>query len=58
LEQNHKVIEGAAGVVVAAFVKSCSEPWMKGKNVVLLMCGSNISTDNLLGSRKNGVTTI
>lgn len=39
-EQHRYVIEGAAGVVVAAFLKVRKR--LKGKNVVLVICGGNI----------------
>jgi threonine dehydratase len=42
-EHERFVIEGAAGVVVASFVKIKEN--LKGKNVVLVMCGGNIDTE-------------
>jgi threonine dehydratase len=39
-EQHRYVIEGAAGVVVASFLKMRKK--LKGKNVILLICGANI----------------
>lgn len=45
LHAHHKLIEGAAGVAVASFLKRQDE--FKGKNVVVLICGSNISTNTL-----------
>ena len=45
LETEHWVIEGAAGVAVAAFLK---EAWRwQGKNVIILICGRNVSTEVL-----------
>jgi threonine dehydratase len=40
-------VEGAAGVAVAALSKTKDESWIQGKNVVLLMCGANISMAHL-----------
>ena len=42
-EHERFVIEGAAGVVVACFVKIRQR--LKGRNVVLLMCGGNIDIE-------------
>jgi threonine dehydratase len=39
-EQHRQVIEGAAGVVVAAFLKT--KETLKSKNVALVICGGNI----------------
>ncbi|MGD8520752.1 MAG: threonine/serine dehydratase [Desulfobacterales bacterium] len=39
-EQHRQIIEGAAGVVVAAFLKTKEK--LKNKNVVLVICGGNI----------------
>jgi threonine dehydratase len=41
LEEHHMVVEGAAGVTVASFLKETNR--FKGKNVVLIICGGNIS---------------
>ncbi|XP_076803546.1 L-threonine dehydratase catabolic TdcB-like [Clavelina lepadiformis] len=45
LEKHHKVVEGAAGVALASFLKCTKE--YEGKNVVIVLCGSNLSMDNL-----------
>ena len=45
LEKHHLVIEGSAGVTVASFLKEKRR--FKGKNVVLVICGQNISMDKL-----------
>ena len=42
-EHERFVIEGAAGVVVACFVKIRER--LKGRNVVLVMCGGNIDIE-------------
>jgi threonine dehydratase len=42
-EEHRYVIEGAPGVVVAAFQKIM--PQLKGKNVILVMCGGNIEIE-------------
>jgi threonine dehydratase len=45
LENHHMVIEGAAAVTVASFIKRKQE--FKNKNVVLVICGRNISSGTL-----------
>lgn len=45
LENHHLVVEGAAGVTVAAYLKEKNR--FEGKNVVLIICGGNISTEQL-----------
>jgi threonine dehydratase len=45
IDVHHKIIEGAAGVAFAAFMKQ-KEQYL-GKNVVILLCGANISTKKL-----------
>ena len=45
LETEHWVIEGAAAVAVAAFLQEASR-W-RGKNVVILICGRNVSAEVL-----------
>jgi threonine dehydratase len=45
LDAHHKVIEGAAGAAVASYLKRRDE--FVGKNVVILICGSNIATSTL-----------
>ena len=45
LEHHHKVIEGSAGVAIAGFLQ-CAEKY-KGKNVAVVLCGSNISMEKL-----------
>ena len=42
-EAHRYVIEGAAGVVVAAFLKRREK--LKGKKVVLIICGGNIDIE-------------
>jgi len=42
---HHKIIEGAAGVAVASLLKHKDK--YIGKNVVVLICGANISTEKL-----------
>jgi threonine dehydratase len=44
-QQYHKIIEGAAGVVLGAFLKDSNR--FKGKKVAIVICGSNISVDKL-----------
>ena len=45
LETEHWVIEGAAGVAVAAFLKEAAR-W-RGKNAVIVICGRNLSAEVL-----------
>ena len=45
LEKHCKVIEGAAGVALASFLKVFDE--YSGKNVVVVICGANISIEKL-----------
>lgn len=45
LEIEHWVIEGAAAVAVAAFLKEASR-W-RGRNVIILICGRNLSPEVL-----------
>jgi threonine dehydratase len=45
METHHQLIEGAAAVPIAALIKQ-QEQW-KGKNVVIVSCGGNISLDTL-----------
>ena len=45
LEKHHKLIEGAAAVPLAALLKEKDE--YKGKNVAVVICGSNIGIEKL-----------
>lgn len=45
METHHMLIEGAAGVVIASFLKR--RDLFQGKNVVLVICGANISLETL-----------
>jgi threonine dehydratase len=45
LDAHHLLIEGSAGVAVAAFLKRA--PALAGKKVVILICGANISRESL-----------
>jgi threonine dehydratase len=45
LEMHHQVIEGAAGVALAAYLKSHHQ-W-KGRNIAIILCGANISLAGL-----------
>ncbi len=45
LEKHHMVVEGAAGVTVAAYLKEKDR--FKEKNVILIICGGNISIQQL-----------
>ena len=45
LEEHRMVVEGAAGVTIAALLKEKDR--FKGKNVVLILCGGNISLQQL-----------
>ena len=45
VEKHHTVVEGAAGATIAAYLKEKSR--FEGKNVVLIICGGNISIKQL-----------
>lgn len=45
IEAHHLLIEGAAGVAVAGFLKA--QERFRGKNVVIVICGGNISLSTL-----------
>ena len=45
LDHHHKVIEGAAGVALAAFLKTHER--YRGRPVAVVLCGSNVGTDVL-----------
>ena len=45
IKNQHQLIEGSAGVGVASLIKSAEQ--FSGKNVVVLLCGANISIDTL-----------
>ena len=49
LQSHSKLIEGAAGVSVACFLKlSAQEPEMwKGRHVAIIICGGNVSSNVL-----------
>ena len=45
METHHMLIEGAAGVTVASYPKT--EDLFRGKNVIIVICGANISLETL-----------
>jgi len=45
LEKHHLLIEGAAGVPLAALLKLAER--FKGKHVIVVLCGANISLETL-----------
>lgn len=45
LRFQHQLIEGAAGVALASLIKHAEQ--FQGKNVVVILCGANISLDTL-----------
>ena len=45
IEKHHMIIEGAAGVTVASFLKN--KDTYRNKNVVLVLCGANIGFEQL-----------
>jgi threonine dehydratase len=47
METHHMLIEGAAAVAIASYLKTCQQ-WI-GKNVVIIICGGNISLETLKG---------
>jgi threonine dehydratase len=47
VEKERWIVEGAAGVAVAAYLKE--RKTCEGQNVIILLCGRNITADNLRG---------
>jgi threonine dehydratase len=45
VDKHHKIIEGAAGVALAAFMKNADR--FEHKNVAVVICGGNIATEKL-----------
>ncbi len=45
METHHMMIEGAAGVAVTSYLKICEQ--FEGKNVVIIICGANMSLEVL-----------
>ncbi|MEM7117291.1 MAG: threonine/serine dehydratase [Chloroflexota bacterium] len=45
MEKHHMLIEGAAGVAIAAFLQRMEQ--LKGKTAVIVICGANIGLDTL-----------
>jgi threonine dehydratase len=45
IDSHHMLLEGAAGVAIAGFLEVAGE--YKGKNVVIVVCGGNISRETL-----------
>lgn len=45
IDSHHMLLEGAAGVAIAGFLKVAGN--YQGKNVVIVICGGNISRDTL-----------
>jgi threonine dehydratase len=45
IDSHHMLLEGAAGVAIAGFRQIADD--YKGKNVVVVVCGGNISRDTL-----------
>lgn len=50
LYEHKKVIEGAAGVALAAFLKTKAA--YKDKNVGIILCGSNVAPETLITQYK------
>ena len=46
MDSQHQLIEGAAGVAIAAMLANAAD--LKGRKVVILVCGANISRESLL----------
>ena len=46
-EKHHKIIEGAAGVALGAFMNNAEQ--FRGKQVAIVICGANITTATLKG---------
>lgn len=45
IDKHHKIIEGAAGVALSSMLKD--ENKGKGENIVVIICGANVSTETL-----------
>lgn len=45
METHHQLLEGAAGVAIAAFLKTQEQ--FRNQNVIIIICGANISLDTL-----------
>jgi threonine dehydratase len=45
VDKHHKIVEGAAGVALAAFQKTESQ--YQDKKIAIVICSSNIGTDTL-----------
>ncbi|KAK3709914.1 hypothetical protein QZH41_020040, partial [Actinostola sp. cb2023] len=45
MEHHHKIVEGSAGLAVAAYIKTMHQ--YEGMTVVILSCGSNISVERI-----------
>lgn len=45
VDTHHKIIEGAAGVALSAFMNKASD--FEGQRVVIIICGANITTETL-----------
>ena len=45
MEEEHQIIEGAAGTAIAALIKKRS--FLKNKKVGVILCGANINTQTL-----------
>ena len=45
IDKQHQLAEGAAGVALAAFLSNATE--FRGRNVVILVCGGNVSSETL-----------
>jgi threonine dehydratase len=45
VNKHHKIVEGAAGVAVASFIKEVDK--YEGQTVVIIICGANITTEKL-----------
>ena len=46
VDKHHKIIEGAAAVALASFIKQVHH--FKNKNIVIIICGGNIDTQKLI----------
>ena len=53
VDQHHKIIEGAAAVSVAVYMKICKQ--LHGKTVAVVICGGNIKTSTLAQVINNNI---
>lgn len=56
IDKQHQLAEGAAGVALAAFLANAAE--FRGRNVVIVICGGNVSSGTLRRILTQGLLTL